>query len=441
MKIQTHPLYDIDEYGIVRLISTNSVIPEYRNHRGLRAVKIRGKSHKPSSQPIARLMLSAFKPLDINKNSEWLSVKYQNENQDDIRIDNLDWDETWYHPPPQYGESVISGRWIPVFGYPELELRLVQNTIIFRESLDHREIGVRSNKQNDYLYVKIPKVQKYVDVHQLVALTLLPHPRDTYQLVVNHRDSNKKNNHPRNLEWATYKENNFHAYKEGLRSLTVRKIRLKNIESGEEVLVAGYQEMARYLNALPQGVHQAMTRRVNEGLPYKGHLFKYEDDKRTWDDLIRCGGFKKKDLPDEIACKNMRSGDVIVYDSLGQMKRDLGIRAFMVRRLLNERAMIPWRGFCIQPNSTSAELKWPQYPEHILQVYAKTSVSDKPIRVTNQDNSESYYTGVTEWCMEDRKNRCDPAVLSRYMVKANGSPFQWRSWVFEYIDLNKYPMV
>lgn len=37
---------------------------------------------------------------------------------------------------------------------------------------------------------------------------------------MNHEDGNKLNNDLNNLEWATYSENNFHAYDKGLKSVT-----------------------------------------------------------------------------------------------------------------------------------------------------------------------------------------------------------------------------
>lgn len=51
-------------------------------------------------------------------------------------------------------------------------------------------------------------------VHRLVAMTYVP--QIAGKPFVNHKDGNKLNNEPDNLEWVTCKENVQHAYRHGL---------------------------------------------------------------------------------------------------------------------------------------------------------------------------------------------------------------------------------
>jgi len=60
------------------------------------------------------------------------------------------------------------------------------------------------------------KVKKRCAVHRLVLTTFVGgRPSQSHQC--NHKDCNKSNNHPSNLEWVTPRENTVHAVKNGLK--------------------------------------------------------------------------------------------------------------------------------------------------------------------------------------------------------------------------------
>lgn len=70
----------------------------------------------------------------------------------------------------------------------------------------------RSDQAAGYLRVTIRRF-----VHSLVAQAFLgPPPEGPEEYVVNHRDGDKSNNRPDNLEWATRSENQLHALDTGL---------------------------------------------------------------------------------------------------------------------------------------------------------------------------------------------------------------------------------
>lgn len=64
---------------------------------------------------------------------------------------------------------------------------------------------------NGYKYVVFCKNKKTktIMVHRIIASTFIPNP--TKLPVINHKDGNKLNNNPDNLEWTTYSENTQHA--------------------------------------------------------------------------------------------------------------------------------------------------------------------------------------------------------------------------------------
>lgn len=69
------------------------------------------------------------------------------------------------------------------------------------------------NKGYYRVNINIDGETKKLYVHRMVALTYLPNPENKPQ--VNHKDSDRLNNHVDNLEWCTSSENNKHAYAEG----------------------------------------------------------------------------------------------------------------------------------------------------------------------------------------------------------------------------------
>lgn len=93
-------------------------------------------------------------------------------------------------------------------------------------------------------------VKKRFFIHRLVALTFMGEFAD---LVINHKDGNKTNNHLYNLEWVTRSENDLHAFKLGLRKKNLRKpvkrVELYDILTGDTVKIfQTIQEFSKYLN-------------------------------------------------------------------------------------------------------------------------------------------------------------------------------------------------
>lgn len=123
--------------------------------------------------------------------------------------------------------------WLPVKDLPRYEvsnfgrIRTKETVTIGsrgREFVNHsklltfKERKGRGKQQTNYYQVRLTDEngnKKTYYVHRLVALAFIDNPEN--KPTVNHIDGNKLNNHVSNLEWATYGENNLHAYKNSLK--------------------------------------------------------------------------------------------------------------------------------------------------------------------------------------------------------------------------------
>lgn len=66
-------------------------------------------------------------------------------------------------------------------------------------------------------YFRIPFRGRMYYAHRLIALAWVPNPEKKPE--VNHKDGNKQNNKPKNLEWVTRQENISHSVSTGLKPL------------------------------------------------------------------------------------------------------------------------------------------------------------------------------------------------------------------------------
>lgn len=112
--------------------------------------------------------------------------------------------------------------------------------------------------------------RKYVRKHILIARAYIPNPDNKPQ--VNHKDGNKFNCKPDNLEWATQSENIQHGYENNLYS---RKRPISCITpTGEYKEFQSIAGAGRELGLHPQDIYQVCKRKMHS---YKGYVFDYID--------------------------------------------------------------------------------------------------------------------------------------------------------------------
>ena len=125
--------------------------------------------------------------------------------------------------------------WVPIPGYENYyeisnlaNIRSINRSILTKSGYlkpeKERTLTQRiSNK--GYLTVTLSKngQSNTKAVHRLLAQAFIPNPDN--KPIINHRNGNKLDNAIDNLEWVTYSENAFHAYRTGLYKSKERKRR------------------------------------------------------------------------------------------------------------------------------------------------------------------------------------------------------------------------
>lgn len=96
---------------------------------------------------------------------------------------------------------------------------------------------------------------------------------------INHKDGDRKNNNIKNLEWATYSENNTHSYRilgkkshmKNKPSPNRKKISIKNIETNEIKIFNSLTEASKYYNVGVTTINLWLSKIIT-----KKYICKYE---------------------------------------------------------------------------------------------------------------------------------------------------------------------
>lgn len=124
-------------------------------------------------------------------------------------------------------------------------------------------MGRTKTSQGDYItngFMHDVHGRLHKGFHQLVCLAFNgPPPADGERYEVNHKDGNKHNNIPANLEWTTRTQNTQHAIDSGLRNDNIR-LTVTNVKTGEVKKFMSFSAAERGLNIPRNDIKVAVAR-------------------------------------------------------------------------------------------------------------------------------------------------------------------------------------
>jgi DNA-binding CsgD family transcriptional regulator len=126
-------------------------------------------------------------------------------------------------------------------------------------------ILVQGTNPHGYRFLFVGSPVRSTTVHRLIALAFLGHKPDGLQ--INHKDGDKLNNRPENIEYVTSAKNNHHAISTGLRKMKLSDAEIETVKSMAVAL--SFREIGRRFGVsyktVSKVVNDRRTRRADAG--------------------------------------------------------------------------------------------------------------------------------------------------------------------------------
>jgi hypothetical protein len=195
--IKDHPKYSITSDGTIK--KKGFILTPTKDKSGYYFVVL-NENKKQCSRRIHKLVALTY----IENPNNYEIVNHKNNIKSDNRVENLEW--------INYRKTEEENEWKIIPNYPT-----------YRVSVEGQIKNIKTGKilspcinANGYSFVNLygnDKKQHNCNIHNIIAKTFIDNPHK--YPIVNHKNSNRLDNRIENLEWASYTENNLHAYRQG----------------------------------------------------------------------------------------------------------------------------------------------------------------------------------------------------------------------------------
>jgi len=211
----------------------------------------------------------------------------------------------------------------------------VKGTGELRRVKDGVLLGIRESKTTVGTYMTAAVInnsgKRLTDYsfHRLICLAFHGLPPSEKHTDANHKDGDKHNNHPDNLEWCTRSENVLHAYQTGLRKDS-RKVIMTDHETGVTHVFFSMAELARWAGLKHlKGWHFAQ--KYTDIRYMDRYTFKVSDDYKV----------PKRKHTRSVYALDMSNRKLHVFENLGELELKInilrGTAQTILRKPLNNR--------------------------------------------------------------------------------------------------------
>lgn len=202
------------------------------------------------SYPVGLLVLLSFDKIKLPEHLLWfVKILYKDGDASNLNLSNLIY---CFNCGPLPTEMYPGYYHIPFFNdYAINEYGDIINVYTGKKKIwSVTKPDEERNSTGGYLFNRVVNDEGFSRVlfqHRAMCLVFKEYGGDVLSQVVNHRDGNPSNNNLDNLEWATYKRNNQHAYDNGLRPNASNAILVWDLKTSKITAFPSLSAAARHL--------------------------------------------------------------------------------------------------------------------------------------------------------------------------------------------------
>ena len=257
-----------------------------------------------------------------------------------------------------------------------------------------------NNRTSGYLYTKVVNGEgdsKILYQHRALCLVFVPYDNKVVKMTCNHKDGVTDNNILSNLEWVTYSGNLKHAIDSGLRPNHVKRVVMKDLNTGKETTYSSISECARELNLSNQNVITRIANGLTKVWPDR-MVFKY-DDGLPWPlPVVKEIDYFKKGQGDDIIARNIFTGQELIFTGVNNGCHITGVVAGTIFKHLKENRDIPVGGYNFR--YINSKYEWPIHTAKHLKIYEEYPIyPPNGVIVTDKDTGEEveFFTSMNNF--------------------------------------------